>query len=543
MTGRNQDEIKFPPLTFFQDFDPDATLEDYPQAAPSPKAGTRKEPSVSHDALTALVGQSTGLVAGFQAYTRATAVRDHAILDFATALTCMGGLSCRGFYVEHRGHIVPPGIMATLLGGTGYGKEAASKVTGKVAMVATEICGFTVMLRKTGYSSREIFHQELTSCPTHMVVIDESGRKAKSNKGGGDVHATNVETAMVEWYTKFPTWIDADPRRDDKKSLPMVHHPLLCGISLSQPEAFFEGMSSSTLNTGVLGRRLVMQIDGALPIRHDRPGAVVEDIPAGLRASMERILKFVHQGLPEGADARERIAKAQKYGRKLNMTTEAGIKPNPPFYMWAIRPLSDDVDRYLFDELLAMDARSRDSSTDAGKMLYARAGELVVRLAGLFALSDAAADPASDLYQVRYNQGHIDFAVNLVRASIELISPEAEVASAHGEHDMLRKRILLCVKRMCDAGGEDTRVIDGLVYVRRSVVKKSVKNGRDAPASRVTAEIDDLVDDESLISADADSHGRTAAFIRVAGLGGETVSGAKTRHPIGFTALVSPYDG
>ena len=65
--------------------------------------------------------------------------------------------------------------------------------------------------------------------------------------------------------------------------------------------------------------------------------------------------------------------------------------------MWRITPESQDVAEHVFEQFLKFYSLALENSK-AG-LMYARAGELVARLSGVLALSDAVMDPTADLFR------------------------------------------------------------------------------------------------------------------------------------------------
>ena len=145
-------------------------------------------------------------------------------------------------------------------------------------------------------------------------------------------------------------------------------------------------------------------------------------------------------------------------------------------------------------------------SDEGGKMgpIWARAGELVSRLAGLRALS-LAVWTEDDPFQPRITADQVQWAKALVEACIARISPDVEENAAASDSDAIRSRIMQTVERFLAENKECIMAEDPddpetkHKAVRKSAVRRHIKDGKKYKSSEISAEMTGMVEDENLI--------------------------------------------
>lgn len=154
------------------------------------------------------------------------------------------------------------------IGQTGSGKEYVRKALSKTL----SDCGLERLIGPSGYTAGSAVLSALIDKPTHVMVMDEFGRKLKQASAQHNTNAQGALTALMEvfgmqdgillpqGYSKASLTKDQSARLDR-----YVKHPSLTVVGMSTVNDFAEAITFGDVASGFLNRFLIIETDYGLP--------------------------------------------------------------------------------------------------------------------------------------------------------------------------------------------------------------------------------------------------------------------------------------
>jgi len=281
------------------------------------------------------------------------------------------------------------------IGESGSGKEFVRKALNKtLADFALER-----LIGPNGYTSGSSVLSALLDKPTHVVVLDEFGRKLKEASAKGNSNAQSTLTALMEvfgmqdgvmmpqGYSKAGLTKDQSQRLDR-----VVKHPSLTFVGLSTVRDFTEALTYGDVASGFLNRFLIIEPNEGLPRQR------------------------VTRALPFSARLRDwctRAAEAHDPDGGLIAATDGHDTPPAP----VVVPFSPDALKLLdriTDDL--HDYRVKNVADPMSEM-KSRSREIAMRLALVVAVSSGEADVSAD--SLRWAHDFVTHYTDKVMARLE----------------------------------------------------------------------------------------------------------------------------
>jgi hypothetical protein len=301
---------------------------------------------------------------------------------------------------------------------TGGGKDAL--VSAPKALLAA--AGFRHLIGPGDFTSDAALEKVVRARPVQVMCIDEFGKLAQAMMGRtAPSWARLAAKVLLELYPRsapMSEWSGKERAGDSRDSAgEPVHSPTLSLVGVSTPVGFFEGMTDSTLEDGMLNR-LTLVVGGA-------PGARQKD-PARLTAppSLLDAIRAAYDGSNSGnlSGARSR---------------DAGAPQNIRCVPWA-----DGAAEAAIEAVEGWE----DEARDAGRAgICGRAAEQTQKVATLRALARNPARPTVTAEDV-------EWAWAFVRESIRALEDGARQFMASSAFEELVKTIEREVTRVGYAG-------------------------------------------------------------------------------------------
>lgn len=374
--------------------------------------------------------------------------------------------------VMPNGRKTPLGMMTLVVAPSGAGKETVKDVANyavRTAGAEGDDSGIGVGPNRR-FSSAAAAHQAMLKHRTQLWIDTEFGRYLRAAKGNPTSLEYGLTTFAMDAHTGALGHVSGKAMAKPKDTRrPVANGMMVCALA-SAFEPFREGLDIETASGGMLGRTQVLIIEELPPRKGISEVASPQD-PAEMEAALKSI----------GDHARQLQTLAQH-----NAKPEGNIvQLETGNYVWAISIPQEEIP-ILEGMLDHYEAQMREGEGQIRGALAVRAFEQVLRIAGIAALGRAALDgsltsPVCTIEDLRW-------ADALVRASLELLVPEAEQYAAQTEAEKIQKSIMSKAQKLED---KSPKSADG--FFRSQYLIQSTK-GVGRKSADVRAEIKTLID-------------------------------------------------
>ncbi len=360
------------------------------------------------------------------------------------ALAAVSALTQRRYIIVTPGFQTSPGLQVVVVGETGTGKEITRDIVHEICRLSDDI------FLAEAYASSAAMHRALNHKPVQMWANDEFGRflKAASKDTNGG-HDYGIITMAMKLHTMYAKTL---PERiySSENPKPAVNHPLLITAHTTTPKALNDAMSVDTVVDGMLGRMLVLKVDGT-PLLKLLSEVNAAALPSEISRQIEGLRnKFLAEGL------------------KQNQATMTVDGMDGHMFI-AITPEKAAEQRL---EGIRQECEEQ-ATTGVARALWSRAYEQILRVAGVVAFGQAFNDDC--LHAPKITEDILLWAKSFVYKNLEELIPEAEEHASDGDRDKLQKGILRSLKKLEEKAGPDR-------WVRKTGLLQKVKGrGRNYP--------------------------------------------------------------
>ena len=346
----------------------------------------------------------------------------------------------------------------------------------------------------------------LAICRCTIWIQDEFGRDIAMASKTRSGNAFEAITLSMKAFTSFEGGLKEAPRQEKGKGAPAVPHPALSGLAMTAPDPLFNSLHTEDVEGGMLGRRIYLSADnpddpfGDWPYRPNQGGSATDGkLPKSVLTAIRRLLE-IHAGKPPLIPT--------NLDRVRELAGMSAARMEDGRHIWKITPDAGAV--AAIEQLKIQMPKLKARVAQTLHPVYDRSLESVARLAALFALSDAAADPNSDLHRVICQERHVLFALEVCMASLKLIGGDMAAAASETDADKLRKRLLRLVKSHAAKKGRVKH--EGRWWATRRLVKRSLLGGSGGfKGSEVAREYEALLDAGMIVETDAPAKGASGA--------------------------------
>ena len=147
-----------------------------------------------------------------------------------------------------------------------------------------------LIIDPTGCASKQGLFSTLKRCPSQLMVIDESGHARQASKG--DAHAVALKGAIMSLVSNnegdfsLPATSERGLSKKDRDAKHeyerRIEHPALTYIEISTAEKLLNTVSPEDIDSGELGRYLILTDDGKIPnLAEDDPPSI--NLPDDIR--------------------------------------------------------------------------------------------------------------------------------------------------------------------------------------------------------------------------------------------------------------------
>lgn len=279
-----------------------------------------------------------------------------------------------------------------------------------------------LILDPTGCASKQGLFGVMKRCPSQIAIIDESGHGRQANKD--NPHAIALKGAIMSLVSNAEGSFsmaatsdrglsekDKEAKRDYEKP---IRNPALVYVELSTAEMLLKQVSPESIESGELGRYLILTDDGRIPqLTGIDPPKI--DLPDSIRQTLSSIRYNISEKLTDEQiyhaaknDLWERHAHDIPELRDLTTPTETDIKnrmrilkedepgficnnpdnpdrpPVPIVFQWEDNNLRNDIFLTRQRELL-------EKYWASGNSLHSKMHELGMRLSLIYSLMDESA--------------------------------------------------------------------------------------------------------------------------------------------------------
>lgn len=300
------------------------------------------------------------------------------------------------------------------------------------------------------FTSDAAIEVALRTRPAQLMCIDEFGKLAQAITGrNAPAFAKLAAKTLLELYPRsapHSEWTGKQRAGDGRDSAgEPIFSPTLSIVGVSTPAGFFEGMTETTLEDGMLNR-LTLVIGGAPGARQKDPSRLVP--PAGLLGAIKAACEASNSG---------------------NLADSISRDPSAPQAIRCV-PWADAAAEAAIEAVEAWE----DDARDAGRSgICGRAAEQTQKVATLRALARSPAAPAVTAEDVGW-------AWSFVRASMRALENGARTFMAGSDHEALVKAMERAIQKGGSAG------------VTNSELNRAAGVSRATPLQRKAA-LDDLV--------------------------------------------------
>lgn len=163
---------------------------------------------------------------------------------------------------------------------TGAGKEHARKINKKLAIAS----GKPKLLGSERLGSASGLINQTAARPSVLFQLDEMGRMLQTmNNPRIAPHLYNIGTVLSQFFTSSDTYWESDALADENK-VKTIQQPNCCVYGTSTPDQFWDSVTYSALEDGLLGRMLVFEAQGYVdeqsPEDLEPPTSLVESLRA-----------------------------------------------------------------------------------------------------------------------------------------------------------------------------------------------------------------------------------------------------------------------
>lgn len=319
-----------------------------------------------------------GFISDAMDYTMRMAHYPNRVAAFGGALAMLSHLSGRRFRLEDGTRL---NLYLIALGNSGVGKECPRTCNIRLA----KTMGYVSELGDT-FASGEGLEDALAFTPAMLFQVDEVDYLFNTVKLK-DARAEHLSSMMLKLYSESSTVHRMRVKaRTENNIMPvtMIIEPHLVFFGTATPRFFYQSMSERAMENGLMARCLVMELGarGKMNMVRDEPPP-------------EGVLKFI-----------KAIRNPQDAG---NMASVAAMLPLEPS-LRVIRE-TDEATAALLDYRLHADEiydRMQPEGAYNAMALWARAGEKVAKLAGLYALSADPVNPVVTVEAIRWAGRFVD---------------------------------------------------------------------------------------------------------------------------------------
>jgi hypothetical protein len=386
------------------------------------------------------------------------------IREFAT-------MAAVSFLAAHFGRrvLTPTGLglnlYTALVAPTGWGKERPLSALSQIAAAI----GHSEIVGPPDFASDSALEIMLRRQPCQVLPIDELGMFFRAADRFSESHSQTKVKAIVELFTKSTSvWVAkvraGDAGKDGKAPLrPHIHFPTLSLLGATTPSTLYEALHEDSFKSGLIPRWLFISVEQEPPLININGFTAV---PVDL---MER-LKEARAVLPKASNISD------------TSSLDSGFAPAAYAIPWATAEATEE----LMNIRLWGRAIGRNPEREMEAQVVSRAGEIVVKLASIRALSSNPSEPAVTVDDVRWGLG-------IARISHASIIRDAARHMSGSDFESLVKAILEHVRNAGSGGLKHSDLL------RRSGVKK-------AKPQDLRGAIERLVDSEQI--TDAGNQGR-----------------------------------
>ncbi len=254
---------------------PKAPLE-RPHATVDPLAQAMQEKQQEQDkaqaqidsvAIPAFITAAPGLLGVIADWINNTAPKPQPEFSVAAALAIGSTVMGRRYCTNYKNY---PSFYYVLIGKTGEGKDYPQKSIRRILIEA----GLANLIGGAGYTSQAGVMSQLMRQPSHITIIDEFGQMLNASTQRDN--STHLGLAMAEL---LKTWSSCDSqlssmsyssfglKGDAKKEAEsrMCYNPAITLFAATTPSQFYEVCGESQIDSGFMGRLILIQSN--LPLR------------------------------------------------------------------------------------------------------------------------------------------------------------------------------------------------------------------------------------------------------------------------------------
>lgn len=374
-----------------------------------------------------------GLIGEIVDWIMATSIHPCRLFATAAALTAVGGAVGRQVYSG-----IPrssTSLYWLTIAPTGGGKDWPQEAVKAIYRAAN-----LGHLLKSAVSSSAKLGMTLVERPTQIQIIDEVGRVLRKFVSR---NASSQEMALLDDYCTVwgKNMGSFEPEGVTTRADTVVHRPCLTFYGATTPVNFFSQLRASQIAGGFLNRFLVLQ-------RHERVDPVETPMPAD-------------EVPPIFVEAIQKLRTWQDHATLQAPSTLADDPERPPPAV--IIPMSPEAEALLKETVSSARAMIIRSDTDPILEVYARAAEMVKRMATILACGrhwrrmEACQIEACDVI----------FAANLVEWSMASLVRGLRGHMAENEYQANTKRVLEIIRKGRTIARSDLyRKVDGRIQSR-----------------------------------------------------------------------------
>ncbi|NOE33330.1 PriCT-2 domain-containing protein [Ruegeria sp. HKCCD7318] len=362
-----------------------------------------------------------GLLGAIIDHAEKTSNRQTRMFGLAGGLAALAVLSGHKFAVISPHYATPLNLQVLVAAPTGAGKEDARKI----ARLACETSRGVTFMREP--ASAPALHGALNKSPKCLIAIDEFGQFLQAMEAAKGHDFATMSLIMQAFTSAFES-VPARHYSNARLNKPEVPAPFVNGIYTTTATELVKGLGSGSTASGMLGRMLVLWMDETPPLT----GYPEWEDDTAIRNAMRRIANWT---LPK-----------QEEDSKRDPRFLIGHRGKPHMKI----PLTDEAEGYYMQIRRTFDHWTQTDIPEV-QGLWARALELVIRLAGCVAVGNAAWVNRMD--DIKVDLATLQYCARLVTFAIKRFAPEAEAFSAEGKFESIHKRIIRAVKKHADAKG------------------------------------------------------------------------------------------
>ncbi|AWI84270.1 hypothetical protein CEW88_11590 [Alloyangia pacifica] len=363
--------------------------------------------------IPGMVGELAAWVAG-----RSRRILPREVCVFTALAALSAGVANRAAVVWPQG---PSALNLDILlrMGTGTGKE---ELRATVSALATRMGGATPFDR---FGSKEGGHREMLENQHSAVVlmIDEYAKMLLAVASGKDpISKAILDWAMAAFANPFGT-LTATPVKNKRDQLGPVEGPCLAAFGTCAEDPS-DALAVSDVGGGFLNRKIFLsgpEVAPLKPVRQARIKVIPKDVEEGV-ARLGRLFAPLT--------------------RMPGLNVGSALQPVEGCPREVLPIIPDDGALTALERWQDVAEGHTQDTRDPDRVLWARAMQHVVSVAGLIALGERATDPRETFEPVEMRQEHVAAAMAVVRRSMRDLAALAETKTtrpAHGQIDAKRE--------------------------------------------------------------------------------------------------------